>query len=71
MRLKLRSKLFLRTFLLARALLCAFWSARQAKFLPTVAPEQPYFAGKTPFARLRPTRAAAWSEHYMNITTQE
>src|SRR6266849_2975476 len=52
---KLRSKLFLRTFLSSGAPLCAFWPARRADFLPIVAPGQPYFAGKPPFARLRPT----------------
>ena len=31
-----------------------FWPAQRADFLPIVAPEWPYFAGKLPFARLRP-----------------
>jgi hypothetical protein len=53
-RSKVRSNLFLRTFLSFRTPLCTFWPARRADFLSIVAPEQPYFAGKTPFARLRP-----------------
>ena len=43
---------FLRTFLPSRAPLYAFWPAQWADFLPIVAPEQLYFAGKMPFARL-------------------
>jgi hypothetical protein len=56
---KLRGKLFQRTFLSFKAPLLAFWPARRADFLSIVAPEQPYFAGKTPFARLRPPREVA------------
>jgi hypothetical protein len=51
---KLRGKLFLRTSLLSRAPLCTFWPARRADFLSIVAPGEPYFARKPPFARLRP-----------------
>ena len=61
MRSKLRGKLFLRTFPSFRAPLHAFWRARRADFLSIVLPKQPYFARKTPLARLRPCRGLAGS----------
>jgi hypothetical protein len=51
---KVRSKLFLRTFLPSGLPFYAFWLARQADSLPICLPERPCFAGKSPFARLRP-----------------
>jgi hypothetical protein len=51
---KVRCTTILRTFLASNAPLRGFWPAQQADSLPIVALEQPYFAGKTPFARLRP-----------------
>jgi hypothetical protein len=51
---KLRGKFFLRTFLPPEAPLYAFRPVRRAENLPMFAPERPYFAGKPPFARLRP-----------------
>jgi hypothetical protein len=49
-----RSNLFLRTFLPSSAPFDAFRRARRPSFLAIIAPERPYFAGKSPLARLGP-----------------
>jgi hypothetical protein len=54
-RSKLRGKLFLRTLLLPGASFCEFWPVRQPDCLPILVPERYSFAGKPPFAKLRPT----------------
>ena len=57
---KLRSNLFLRTFWLAGSVVLPISVGRAGRFRRFQPPDRPYFAGKSPFATLRPT-PASWA----------